>query len=230
MNVVELQRVEKVYNPGQPNEFRALKGISLEISPETITVIAGPSGSGKTTLLSIIGLMSRPTAGRVKVLGRETTLLSERFRTLFRRRHIGFLFQEFHLIPDLTAMENLKIALYPEGPSPSWLESRCLELLEKFEIEDKARMRASLLSGGEKQRLALARALMADPEILLVDEPTAHLDSKLSHEVVEIFRQLRSEGKTILIASHDPLIVEGDLADRVLHLKDGELVDEVRRR
>lgn len=224
MSVVKLESVDKVFNLGEPNEFKALQGITLEIEPKTITVIAGPSGSGKTTLLSIIGLMSRPTAGRVTILGKETTLLSERFRTIFRRRHIGFLFQEFNLIPDLKASENLKLVLYPEGPDLRQLEARTSLLLKKFGILEKAHIRTSILSGGEKQRLALARALIADPEILLVDEPTAHLDTKLSLQLIEDFKKLRKEGKTLIIASHDPLIVEGDLPDRVEHMVDGRIV------
>lgn len=226
MSIIELESIDKVFNPGELNEFQALQGITLEIEIKTITVIAGPSGSGKTTLLSIIGLMSRPTAGRITVLGKETTLLSERFRTLFRRRHIGFLFQEFHLIYDIKVSENLKLVLYPNGTPLHQLEERTSFLLAKFGLLEKASLRTSILSGGEKQRLALARALMADPEILLIDEPTAHLDTKLSLKVVEDFKKLREEGKTLIIASHDPLIVEGDLPDRVLHMSDGRILEQ----
>lgn len=226
MSIIELESVDKIFNPGEPNEFRALHGITLKIEPKTIPVIAGPSGSGKTTLLSIIGLMSRPTAGRIRVLGKETTLLPERFRTLFRRRHIGFLFQEFHLIYDLKVSENLKLVLYPDGPPLHQLEEKSSFLLAKFGILEKASLRTSILSGGEKQRLALARALMVDPEILLIDEPTAHLDTNLSLQVVEDFKKLREEGKTLIIASHDPLIVEGGLPDRVLHMSDGRILEQ----
>ena len=223
MKVIELESVDKIFNPGEPNQFQALYEVSLKVNPQTITVIGGPSGSGKTTLLSIVGLMSRATAGRVKILENETTLLSERFRTLFRRRHIGFLFQEFNLIPDLTVEENINIVLYPEGIRFSQLQERSSTLLKKFEIFDKVGVKASTLSGGEKQRLALVRSLMANPEILLVDEPTAHLDTKLSAEVIQAFNKLKEEGKTLLICSHDPLIVESDLPDRVLYMNDGVL-------
>lgn len=223
MNAIELESVEKVFNPGKPNEFVALAGISLEIEEGTVTVVAGPSGSGKTTLLSVIGLMSRPTGGRVRILGKETTLLPERFRTLFRRHHIGFLFQQFNLIPDLSALENLSLVLYPDAPPLSELHRKGMALLRRFGLEAKARVRASILSGGEKQRLAMARALMADPEILLVDEPTANLDTKLSREILEIFRHLTEEGKTLVITSHDPIIMESDLPDRVWQMRDGRL-------
>ena len=174
-------------------------------------------------MLSVVGLMSRPTAGRVRVLGKETTLLSERFRTLFRRHHIGFLFQQFNLIPDLTSLENLSLVLYPDAPPLSELHEKGMRLFERFGLEEKAHVRASILSGGEKQRLAMARALMADPEILLIDEPTANLDTKLSREVVEIFRQLHGEGKTLVITSHDPIIMESDLPEQVWRMRDGRL-------
>jgi len=224
MSVVSLESVDKIYNLNGDNRYQALYGVTLEISPGSINVIAGPSGAGKTTLLSIIGLMSRPTAGRVKILGKETTLMSERFRTLFRRSNIGVMFQEFNLIPDLTVLENMNIVQYPLGPVFSRMQERSCELLKRFRIIDKAHSLAATLSGGEKQRLALARALIAEPELLLIDEPTAHLDSKLSEEVIEIFRELKQkEKKTLLICSHDPLITQSDLPDRVLPMKDGHL-------
>lgn len=225
MSVVSLESVDKIYNLNGDNRYQALYGITLEISPGSINVIAGPSGAGKTTLLSIIGLMSRPTAGRVKILGKETTLMSERFRTLFRRSSIGVMFQEFNLIPDLTVLENMNIVQYPLGPVFSRMQERSCELLKRFRIIDKAHSLTATLSGGEKQRLALARALIAEPELLLIDEPTAHLDSKLSEEVIEIFRELKQkEKKTLLICSHDPLITQSDLPDRVLQMKDGHLL------
>ncbi len=223
MTAIQLEFVEKVFNPGRPNEFAALKEVSLEVPEGSAIVIAGPSGSGKTTLLSVIGLMSRPTAGRIRILGKETTLLSERFRTLFRRHHIGFLFQQFNLIPDLTSLENLSLVLYPDAPSLSELHKKGMQLLARFGLKEKAHVRASILSGGEKQRLAMARALMADPEILLIDEPTANLDTKLSREIVEIFKQLHGEGKTLIITSHDPIIMESDLPEQVLRMRDGRL-------
>jgi putative ABC transport system ATP-binding protein len=227
MSILSLESVDKTfYLNGDGAYYRALSDISLEVNAGTITVIAGPSGSGKTTLLSIIGLMSRPTAGRVRVLGKETTLMSERFRTLFRRDNIGVMFQEFNLIPDLTALENMNVVQYPMGKPYSHINKRSRELLGRFKILDRAGSLTATMSGGEKQRLALARALIADPELLLIDEPTAHLDSKLSEEVVAIFRELKErEKRTLLICSHDPLITQSDLADRLLYIRDGRLSD-----
>jgi putative ABC transport system ATP-binding protein len=226
MSVILVEKVRKTFNPGKPNEFTGLHELTLAIEKSQATVVAGPSGSGKTTLLALLGLMTRPTAGRVTMLGKETTLLGEQFRTLFRRKHIGFIFQHFQLIADLRAKENLDLALYQEGLPFNIIREKRMHLLERFGISDKADAMASVLSGGEKQRLAIARALMNDPEILLVDEPTAHLDTALSHDVIGLFEELKKEGKTFIIASHDPLILDSGFAERVIHLRDGAVVLE----
>ncbi len=138
MNIITMAQVTKVYNPGRPNEFVALKNISMEIAAGRCTILAGPSGSGKTTLLSLIGLMSRPSSGRITVLGKETTLLSENFRTLFRRKHIGFIFQHFQLITDLTVKDNLDLVLYPEGIPFGMIKERRTNLLERFGLSVKS--------------------------------------------------------------------------------------------
>ena len=226
MSIISLQKVKKVFNPGKLNEFTALKELNIELERGHATIIAGPSGSGKTTLLSLIGLMSRPTGGRITILEKETTLLGDQFRTLFRRRHLGFIFQHFQLIADLKVKENLDLTLYPEGLPFKEIKNRRTRLLERFGLMDKAETRTSVLSGGEKQRLAIARALMNDPEILLVDEPTAHLDSVLSGEVLSLFIDLKKEGKTFVISSHDPLVLNCDLAERIISLRDGSVMEE----
>ncbi len=227
MSIISLQKVEKVFNPGKLNEFTALKELTIELERGQATIIAGPSGSGKTTLLSLIGLMSRPSGGRIMILEKETTLLGDQFRTLFRRRHLGFIFQHFQLIADLKVKENLDLTLYPEGLPFKEIKKKRTSLLERFGLIDKADTRTSVLSGGEKQRLAIARALMNDPEILLVDEPTAHLDTALSREVLSLFVDLKKDGKTFVISSHDPLVLNSDLAERIISLRDGSVVEEV---
>lgn len=227
MSIISLEKVQKSFHPGQPNEFTALHELTLDIAPGHATVLAGPSGAGKTTLLSLIGLMSRPSAGRITILGKETTLLGDQFRTLFRRRHMGFIFQHFQLISDLKVKENLDLALYPEAIPVKAIRRKRTQLLERFGLSGKTQAKTAVLSGGEKQRLAIARALMNDPEILLVDEPTAHLDTALSHDLVGLFQELKLEGKTFVIASHDPLILGSGLPDRVLHLRDGSVHQEV---
>lgn len=227
MSIISLEKVEKTFYPGKPNEITALHQLSLEIVSGQATILAGPSGSGKTTLLSLIGLMSRPSSGRITILGKETTLLGEQFRTLFRRRHVGFIFQHFQLITDLKVRENLDLVLYQEGTPFKTIRRRRFDLLERFSLSEKAETKTAVLSGGEKQRLAIARALMNDPEILLVDEPTAHLDSAMSHELIALFRELKQEGKTFVIATHDPLFLDSGLLGRVIHLRDGRMRQEV---
>lgn len=227
MSIITMDRVTKTYNPGRPNEFGALSEISVEILYRQSTILAGPSGSGKTTLVSLIGLMSRPSSGRITVLDKETTLLSENFRTEFRRRHMGFIFQQFQLITDLTVKDNLDIVLFPGGMSFDTIRQRRNSLLERFGLTAKIAEKASVLSGGEQQRLAIARALMNDPEILLVDEPTAHLDTALSKAVITLFQDLKKDGKTLIIASHDPLILDSGLSERVIHLRDGRIIRQV---
>lgn len=227
MSIITMEKVTKTYNPGKSNEFVALNEISTKISSRQSTILAGPSGSGKTTLLSLVGLMNRPSSGRITILGKETTLLSENFRTLFRRKHMGFIFQHFQLITDLTVKDNLDLVLYPEGVPFNTIRERRTTLLERFGLIDKAAEKASVLSGGEQQRLAIARALMNDPPILLVDEPTAHLDTALSQHVISLFQHLKNEGKTLLIASHDPLVLTSVLAETIIHLRDGHIMRQV---
>jgi putative ABC transport system ATP-binding protein len=227
MSIITVESVTKTYHPGRPNEFVALHEVSIAISPGQCTILAGPSGSGKTTLLSLLGLMSRPSSGRITLLGKEITLLAENFRTLFRRRHTGFIFQHFQLIGDLTVSDNLDLVLYPEGPPFDTMRDRRAGLLKRFGLTDKSAEKASVLSGGEQQRVAIARALMNNPEILLVDEPTAHLDTALSRQLIELFQDLTNEGKTLVIASHDPLVLNSDLADTLVHLRDGRMVGQV---
>lgn len=226
MSFIVLEKVTKKYHPGKSNEFVALHEVSIVLSRGECTILAGPSGSGKTTLLSLLGLMSRPSSGRVTLLGKETTLLAENHRTLFRRKHTGFIFQHFQLIGDLTVSDNLDLVLYPEGPPFDAIRERREALLKRFGLDDKSAEKASVLSGGEQQRVAIARALMNDPEILLVDEPTAHLDTALSEQVIGLFHDLKQDGKTLVIASHDPLVLNSDLADKLVQLKDGRIVGQ----
>ncbi len=226
MSIVSLKNVEKRFNPNRPNETIALRELTIDISSAQTILLAGPSGSGKTTLLSLIGLMYRPSAGRISILGKETTLLGEKFRTLFRRRHIGFCFQHFQLISDLKVKENLDLTLYPENISIKAIRDKRSQLLRRFGLFNISEAKTAGLSGGEKQRLALARALMNNPEILLIDEPTAHLDTMMSRELIALLKTLKMEGKTLVISTHDPLILESDLADGILHLRDGGIHPE----
>jgi putative ABC transport system ATP-binding protein len=221
--VIELADVRKAFNQGQANEFWAVRGISLSVEASRATVLRGPSGSGKTTLLTLVGCLTRPTSGRVRVLGRDVSGLTERFLTDLRRRTFGFVFQQFHLVRGLTATENVMLPAYPLGLPRRALLARARDLLESLELGSHAEARVEWLSGGEAQRVAIARALVNDPQVVLADEPTANLDSDLARRFLGIVRELKAQGKTLLMTSHDPLICEAPEVDRVVSLRDGRI-------
>lgn len=224
--MIELVNVRKVFNMRRPNEFVAIHGLSLLIHSHQVTVIKGPSGSGKTTLLSLIGCMSRPTSGRIMLSDREITSLPERFLTEIRRKTFGFIFQHFNLIKGVTAIENAMLPAYPLGEKQASLKERALRLFDLFGISEKADSKVEWLSGGEAQRVTMIRALMNNPAVIIADEPTAHLDTKLSREFMEIVRGLKKDRRTVLIASHDPLVYESDLVDRTITFRDGSTEEE----
>jgi putative ABC transport system ATP-binding protein len=221
--MIDLVHVRKTFNAGKPNEFKAIRGVDLTIVPNQMTVLRGPSGSGKTTLLSLIGCMARPTSGRIYLGDRELTSLPERFLTEVRRRTFGFIFQQFNLVKGITVLENVMLPAYPTGEPHAAMRRRALDLLKLLDIADKAAVRVEWLSGGQAQRAAVARALINDPSIIIADEPTAHLDTTLSAELVKILGRLRADGKTVLVASHDPLVCEAPMVDRVVRIRDGKL-------
>jgi putative ABC transport system ATP-binding protein len=222
--MIELINIKKVFNTGRPNEFVALDSVSLLIESHKVTVFKGPSGSGKTTLLSLIGCMARPTSGRIMVSGNEITSLPERFLTEIRRKTFGFVFQQFNLIKGITVLENVMLPAYPLGEQYSALRKRAVGLLDLFNLSHKVSSKVEWLSGGETQRVSIVRALMNDPSVVVADEPTAYLDTKLSREFMEIADRMKKEGKTILIASHDPLVYESDVVDRVVEMRDGKII------
>ena len=228
--MLELANIRKVFNQGQHNEYWALKGIDLEIPPARVSVLKGPSGSGKTTLLTILGCLARPTEGRVRLNGEDISGLPERFLTEIRRRTFGFIFQQFNLIRGLSAIENIILPGYPGGTPRAQLLARAEVLLADLQLAHRRDARVEWLSGGEQQRVAICRALINDPEILVADEPTANLDSKLSAEFLAILRRLAEAGRTVILTSHDPLVVESAVVDRVYSLRDGQLTDVVDTR
>ncbi len=226
--MITLQEVSKVFNKGRPNEFTALTDISLSIEDKGLVILSGSSGSGKTTMLSLIGCMARPSQGRIFLREQEITSLPERFLSLLRQKHFGFIFQRLHLIKGMSVLENVMIPSYPMGLSYNDLKTRASEILERFEIQNRSQEKVENLSGGQQQRVAIARALINNPDVIIADEPTAHLDAHLSKEFMETMGILKQEGKTIIIASHDPLVSESALADRIVHLKNGVMVkDEI---
>lgn len=221
--MIELIEVRKVFNTGKTNEFTAIDGVSLQIDSNKVTVLKGPSGSGKTTLLSLIGCMARPTSGRIYLVDREITSLPERFLTEIRRKTFGFIFQQFNLVKGITVLENVMLPAYPNGEKYSSLKKRAIALLDLFNISRKANDKVEWLSGGEAQRVTIVRALINYPAVVIADEPTAHLDTKLSRELMEILGRLKEDNKTVLIASHDPVVYESDRVDRVIHIRDGRI-------
>ncbi len=214
-----LRDVWKIYRSGRV-EYTALKGVSMEIYRGEFIGLVGPSGSGKTTLINIIGGIDTPTKGRVVVLGEEISRRSEGWRAKWRRRSVGIIFQFFHLVPTLTALENVMLpmelaGLYSRGER----RRRALELLDFVGLADKANKYPGELSGGEQQRVAIARALAADPPLILADEPTANLDTVNKRRVIELLMEAHRLGKTVIVSTHDRELVEE--ADRIIYIVDG---------
>lgn len=233
--MIELVNVNKIFNQGLHNEYVAVRDASTVIAGGRVTVIKGPSGSGKTTLLTIAGCMARPTSGRVWLremklpdgLGEggeaELSSLPERFLTEIRRHMFGFIFQQFNLIKGISALENVLLPAYPMAADMPALRLRGMELLDSLGMERQAGSRVEWLSGGEAQRVAIARALINDPQVIIADEPTAHLDSALSRAFMETVRNFRDQGRTVIIASHDPIVFTSPYVDDVIEMRDGLL-------
>lgn len=224
--MIKLINVTKIYNEKKHNECVAVKNIDLDIPNNSIAVFCGPSGSGKTTLLSLIGALTKPTSGRVFINNKEITSLPEKFLSKFRRECIGFVFQKFNLIRNLTVLQNLIIPLMPLGISKKNAESKAFFLLEKFGIKNLANIKSEWLSGGEAQRVAIARAMINNPSIIIADEPSANLDSNNTLNLLEIFKGLFLEGKTLIIASHDPLIYNASIVNLRFDMRDGRIVND----
>ena len=223
--MIELDDIHKAFNQGQPNEYWALSGISLKVATRQVTALSGPSGSGKTTLLTLLGCLARPTRGRVRLRDENVSGLPERFLTEIRRRTFGFVFQQFNLVRGLSALDNVMLPAYPLGLPYGQLREKAENQLAGLDLGHRRDARVEWLSGGEQQRVAIARALINDPEVIIADEPTANLDTALSRQFLDILSRLIDEGRTVLLTSHDQLVVESSVVDRVVRLRDGRLVD-----
>lgn len=224
-DLIDLHGVIKIYNQGLANEVTALKNVSFAVAEGEMVCLQGPSGSGKTTLLSIIGCIFSPTSGRATIGGKKISRLPDHFLTSYRRDLIGFVFQNYNMIDHLTVLENITLPLIPLGVSPRVRERAADRLLEKFALHHRKKFTVSQLSGGELQRVAIARALINDPPIIIADEPTAHLDGKLSLEVVEMLAALQEEGKTVVVSSHDPIVSGHPAMVRIIEVRDGMIVE-----
>lgn len=221
MALFEVRNVSKIYRPGARNEVRALDDVSLTIEPGSFTALIGPSGSGKTTLLGLLGAMARPSQGQILFAERDLSKCSdvELART---RRRMGFVFQDFSLIPSLPVWENITYPLIPRGVGRADRHQRAGQLLERLGLADKMGARPCELSGGEQQRVALARALAVSPEVLLADEPTSNLDQAAAGMFAALLKEIHQEGKTIILGTHDPLLI--GLARNIRELKAGKLL------
>lgn len=224
---IELNQVRKVYHKDSL-EIPVLEGLDLDIAAGDFVALMGPSGSGKSTLLHLIGGLDAPTAGSVRVGEAQLERMSERELTNWRSRHVGFIFQMYHLVPVLTAAQNVELPLLLFKLSPSERKQRVATALDVVGLADRMDHRPSQLSGGQEQRVAIARAIVTDPDVILADEPTGDLDAKTSEEILQLLNLLNSEfGKTILMVTHDPKAAAH--ARRTLHLDKGVLQrDEIK--
>jgi len=222
--VIEAEGLTKVYRMGR-TEVHALRGVDLTVAEGEMVAIMGPSGSGKSTLMNILGCLDRPTSGRYRLAGQDVSRLKDDQLATIRGRQIGFVFQNFNLLPWATALENVELPLLYTGASRR--RQRAQAALEAVGLADRVRHRPAEMSGGEQQRVAIARALVNEPSIILADEPTGNLDSKTGDEVLEILTTLhRERGLTLVIVTHDPRVAAR--TERIIHLLDGRVEREER--
>ncbi|OPY23540.1 MAG: putative ABC transporter ATP-binding protein [Methanomethylovorans sp. PtaU1.Bin073] len=225
--LLKLEDVWKIYQMGE-TEFAALKGIDLTISKGEFVIILGPSGSGKSTLMNLLGCLDIPSKGTVFLNGKDISHLGESELATIRGQMIGFIFQQFNLIPTLNTLENVMLPLEFQDYDPSFAKKKAAELLELVGLSQKARNLPSQLSGGQRQRVAIARSLAVDPDIILADEPTGNLDSKTGTYILDFLYDLhKKEGKTIIIVTHDVTLVR--YAERVVNIRDG-LIESIEEK
>ena len=225
--VIAVHKVHKTYRMEGGHDVHALRGLSLRIARGDYVAIMGPSGSGKSTLLQILGCLDSPTQGSYRLAGEEVAHLSEKHLSVIRNQRIGFIFQAYNLLPRSSVLDNVALPLMYRGLPQKARRERALEALERVAMADRIHHRPPQLSGGQKQRVAVARALATDPDILLADEPTGALDSKTGAEILELFAALHSEGRTIIIVTHDYEVASG--SQRIVHIRDG-LVERIEAR
>lgn len=225
--IIDIRDVIKTFQVGEI-EVHALRGVDLAIEEASFLAIMGPSGSGKSTLLNILGCLDRPTSGYYYLGGQNVARMDDDTLSSIRGKRLGFIFQSYNLIAQLTVIENIKVPLIYQGVNLQDYEQKCIELAALVGLEDRLEHRPSQLSGGQQQRVAIARSLINDPLMILADEPTGNLDSKTGKEVLELIEKLHRQGKTIVMVTHDYEIAYR--ADRVIHMMDGRIdSDEIRK-
>ncbi len=222
MNLVQLTNINKIYQTDQTVSFQALKNINLSVRKGEFLAVIGPSGSGKSTLMNIIGLLDRATSGSYCLDGMDTTHLRPDTLARLRNKEIGFVFQQFNLLARTSALANVILPLIYSGVPEGERQKRAEKMLDAVGLSEKLKSHPSQLSGGQQQRVAIARALVTNPEIILADEPTGNLDSKSGAEIIELFKKLNQDGKTIIIITHEDNIAKQ--AKKIIHIRDGEII------
>jgi putative ABC transport system ATP-binding protein len=216
--IIHLVSIQKSYFMGS-NELQVLKGISLDILKNEYVALMGPSGSGKSTLMNIIGCLDSPTAGKYILNGHDVSTMEDNQLAEVRNKEIGFVFQQFNLLPRLTALENVALPLVYAGMSKKLRNDKAMHVMEMVNLTDRSHHKPNELSGGQCQRVAIARALVNDPSIILADEPTGNLDTRTSYEIMEIFGEIHNKGNTVVLVTHEEDIANH--AKRVIRLRDG---------
>ncbi|WP_233552657.1 ABC transporter ATP-binding protein [Jiangella rhizosphaerae] len=223
--ILSTRGLTKTYGDGE-SLVRAVDGVDLDVAAGETVAVMGPSGCGKSTLLHLVGGLDRPTAGEIHLAGRRVDQLTERTLARLRRTDVGFVFQAFHLMDELTVVENVELPALLAGRSPRAARARATELLRRVGLAAKAAALPTALSGGQRQRVAVARALSNEPVLVLADEPTGNLDSAATLDVLRLFEELHEAGQTLVIVTHDERIAA--TADRLISMRDGAFVDETR--
>jgi putative ABC transport system ATP-binding protein len=223
--VIHLEQIRKHYIMGK-QQLQVLKGISLDIKKNEYVALMGPSGSGKSTLMNILGCLDTPTAGTYVLNGQDVSKMEDNALAEVRNKEIGFVFQQFNLLPRLTALENVALPLVYAGMSRKLRNERALHVLDLVNLSDRSHHKPNELSGGQSQRVAIARALVNEPSIILADEPTGNLDTKTSYEIMDIFGKIHSEGNTVVLVTHEEDIAKH--AHRIVRLRDGIIESDKR--
>ena len=222
--MIELKNLTKTYELNKKNKVTAIKNINLSIETSKFIVLKGPSGSGKSTILSLIAGLSKPTTGEVIVEGKQISKFQDNFLAEYRQKTIGFIFQKYNLIPNLSVFENVIVPLIPLNLSSKIVEEKALKVMNDFNIVHKKNETVKNLSGGEQQRVAIARSQINNPKIVIADEPTANLDKQLSEAFIKTLVELKKQGKTIIVASHDPLFFDLEFCDEEIEVSNGEII------